>query len=95
MEKIFIGIGGQAQLGEQGEDRLPGPLPGRLDRPVRVEVRIADLHVGNADGRPDESLAVQVEKDFPPFPFMSFLLHVGVSAVLDALQVFRLHAVPR
>ena len=63
VKEVLVGVGRKPQLREQGEEGLLRRcLLRQPDRLLRVEAHIGDADLGDADGGPDETVAVQIEK---------------------------------
>jgi hypothetical protein len=66
VEEILVGVGREPQFRKKGQNRaLLGRGVGQADRFGRVESRVGNLDFRDADARPDESVAVKVEKILP------------------------------
>jgi len=71
VKEVLVAVGREPEFREQGEEGLlcRGFL-GQRDRLFRVERHVGDADLGDADGGPDEAVAVEVEKvlhgAFPP-----------------------------
>ncbi len=65
MEKVFIGIGGDAQFREEGKHGIfRRGIPGQTDCVFRIEFRIRNADLRDADHRSYKTLVIQIEEFF-------------------------------